>query len=57
MKATSVEAAQVFVTHLKGKRLNRYEDERIFSDGAFLGLSQIVFHQICCLPMYVSNSR
>jgi hypothetical protein len=42
IKATSFEAAQVFATHLKGKRLNRYEDERIFWDGAFLGPSQIV---------------
>ncbi len=41
IEATSLEAAQVFVSHMKGKRLNRHEDDRIFWDYAFLGLSQI----------------
>jgi hypothetical protein len=41
IKAISLQAAQVFVAHMKDKRFNRYEDDRIFWDYAFLGLSQI----------------
>lgn len=42
VKALSREAAQVFVEHLKDKRLDRYEDDRIFWDDGFLGASQII---------------
>jgi len=42
IKANSLEAAQVFVEHLKNKRLDRYEEDRIFWDYALLGASQIV---------------
>ncbi|WP_413711855.1 hypothetical protein [Rhizobium sp. Rhizsp82] len=42
VKANSLEAAQVFVEHLKNKRLDRYQEDRIFWDYGLLGASQIV---------------